>query len=206
MAIFWCTGVPPSRWSAGRELLFSSMSRDSLNISHISNKSSPPDWYEPDSGVFELPLFPLLQKGTRYDGQIAVFGSAFQEKLERQKYFLVRAGLIFCPAGVTLCTGKAEQLHLCFPLILCGVNDGTCRKRLWFRWHFLPVLTSWCAGAIQQCQALSLFPLTVLFLLLFTGCACVCVLTERVNAFVSFTTVKCNTKLFLCFVTFTYII
>ncbi|XP_031723484.1 ubiquitin-like modifier-activating enzyme 1 [Anarrhichthys ocellatus] len=35
-------------------------------------------------------------KGTRYDGQIAVFGPAFQEKLERQKYFLVGAGAIGC--------------------------------------------------------------------------------------------------------------
>uniref|UniRef100_A0AAX7VBJ1 E1 ubiquitin-activating enzyme n=1 Tax=Astatotilapia calliptera TaxID=8154 RepID=A0AAX7VBJ1_ASTCA len=34
--------------------------------------------------------------GTRYDGQIAVFGSAFQEKLQRQKYFLVGAGAIGC--------------------------------------------------------------------------------------------------------------
>uniref|UniRef100_A0A8D3DA32 Ubiquitin-activating enzyme E1 n=1 Tax=Scophthalmus maximus TaxID=52904 RepID=A0A8D3DA32_SCOMX len=35
-------------------------------------------------------------ESTRYDGQIAVFGSAFQEKLERQKYFLVGAGAIGC--------------------------------------------------------------------------------------------------------------
>uniref|UniRef100_A0A3P8SVT2 E1 ubiquitin-activating enzyme n=1 Tax=Amphiprion percula TaxID=161767 RepID=A0A3P8SVT2_AMPPE len=35
-------------------------------------------------------------KASRYDGQIAVFGSAFQEKLERQKYFLVGAGAIGC--------------------------------------------------------------------------------------------------------------
>uniref|UniRef100_UPI0037E71DDB ubiquitin-like modifier-activating enzyme 1 n=1 Tax=Semicossyphus pulcher TaxID=241346 RepID=UPI0037E71DDB len=35
-------------------------------------------------------------KGSRYDGQIAVFGSEFQEKLERQKYFLVGAGAIGC--------------------------------------------------------------------------------------------------------------
>lgn len=39
-------------------------------------------------------LFAL--KGTRYDGQIAVFGSDFQEKLGRQKYFLVGAGAIGC--------------------------------------------------------------------------------------------------------------
>ncbi|XP_075966586.1 ubiquitin-like modifier-activating enzyme 1 isoform X2 [Anarhichas minor] len=38
----------------------------------------------------------LAAKGTRYDGQIAVFGPAFQEKLERQKYFLVGAGAIGC--------------------------------------------------------------------------------------------------------------
>uniref|UniRef100_A0A3Q1EVW6 E1 ubiquitin-activating enzyme n=1 Tax=Acanthochromis polyacanthus TaxID=80966 RepID=A0A3Q1EVW6_9TELE len=37
-----------------------------------------------------------MQSTSRYDGQIAVFGSAFQEKLERQKYFLVGAGAIGC--------------------------------------------------------------------------------------------------------------
>lgn len=35
-------------------------------------------------------------KGTRYDGQIAVFGSEFQERLWKQKYFLVGAGAIGC--------------------------------------------------------------------------------------------------------------
>ncbi|XP_040060409.2 ubiquitin-like modifier-activating enzyme 1 [Gasterosteus aculeatus] len=38
----------------------------------------------------------LAAEGTRYDGQTAVFGPAFQEKLERQKYFLVGAGAIGC--------------------------------------------------------------------------------------------------------------
>ncbi|XP_054473859.1 ubiquitin-like modifier-activating enzyme 1 [Anoplopoma fimbria] len=38
----------------------------------------------------------LSAKGTRYDGQTAVFGPAFQEKLERLKYFLVGAGAIGC--------------------------------------------------------------------------------------------------------------
>uniref|UniRef100_A0A8C3ARQ6 Ubiquitin-like modifier activating enzyme 7 n=1 Tax=Cyclopterus lumpus TaxID=8103 RepID=A0A8C3ARQ6_CYCLU len=44
----------------------------------------------------ELTEATLSAKGTRYDGQIAVFGPAFQEKLERQKYFLVGAGAIGC--------------------------------------------------------------------------------------------------------------
>lgn len=35
-------------------------------------------------------------KGTRYDAQIVVFGSEFQQKLLRQKYFLVGAGAIGC--------------------------------------------------------------------------------------------------------------
>ncbi|KAK2862011.1 hypothetical protein Q5P01_001544 [Channa striata] len=35
-------------------------------------------------------------RNTRYDGQTVVFGSAFQEKLQRQKYFLVGAGAIGC--------------------------------------------------------------------------------------------------------------
>uniref|UniRef100_A0A3Q1KHQ7 E1 ubiquitin-activating enzyme n=1 Tax=Anabas testudineus TaxID=64144 RepID=A0A3Q1KHQ7_ANATE len=39
-----------------------------------------------------LPEEDMFSCSTRYDGQIAVFGSAFQEKLERQKYFLVRVG------------------------------------------------------------------------------------------------------------------
>lgn len=35
-------------------------------------------------------------KGSRYDGQIAVFGADFQKKLGQQKYFLVGAGAIGC--------------------------------------------------------------------------------------------------------------
>lgn len=35
-------------------------------------------------------------RGCRYDGQIAVFGAGFQEKLSRQHYLLVGAGAIGC--------------------------------------------------------------------------------------------------------------
>ncbi|XP_054071741.1 ubiquitin-like modifier-activating enzyme 7 isoform X2 [Rissa tridactyla] len=35
-------------------------------------------------------------RGSRYDGQIAVFGADFQEQLGRQKYFVVGAGAIGC--------------------------------------------------------------------------------------------------------------
>ena len=33
---------------------------------------------------------------TRYDGQVAVFGKDFQEKMIKQKYFVVGAGAIGC--------------------------------------------------------------------------------------------------------------
>ncbi|XP_072308563.1 ubiquitin-like modifier-activating enzyme 1 isoform X2 [Eucyclogobius newberryi] len=49
----------------------------------------PEDDIQVDESLFSL-------KGSRYDGQIAVFGSDFQEKLGRQKYFLVGAGAIGC--------------------------------------------------------------------------------------------------------------
>ncbi|KAL2090928.1 hypothetical protein ACEWY4_013191 [Coilia grayii] len=51
-------------------------------------------------------------KGCRYDGQIAVFGSAFQEKLARQRYFLVGAGAIGC------------ELLKNFALIGLGAGEG----------------------------------------------------------------------------------
>lgn len=35
-------------------------------------------------------------RGTRYDGQIAIFGHSFQEKLLQLKYFMVGAGAIGC--------------------------------------------------------------------------------------------------------------
>lgn len=38
----------------------------------------------------------MLQTGSRYDGQVAVFGRAFQEKIENTKEFLVGAGAIGC--------------------------------------------------------------------------------------------------------------
>ncbi|KAI7807986.1 ubiquitin-like modifier-activating enzyme 1 [Triplophysa rosa] len=48
----------------------------------------------------------------RYDGQIAVFGSAFQDKLKKQKYFLVGAGAIGC------------ELLKNFALIGLGAGEG----------------------------------------------------------------------------------
>ncbi|XP_007550981.1 ubiquitin-like modifier-activating enzyme 1 [Poecilia formosa] len=47
-----------------------------------------------DGGCLQESSF--LSKGTRYDAQIVVFGSEFQQKLLNQKYFMVGAGAIGC--------------------------------------------------------------------------------------------------------------
>ncbi|XP_051986480.1 ubiquitin-like modifier-activating enzyme 1 [Xyrauchen texanus] len=51
-------------------------------------------------------------RDSRYDGQIAVFGSAFQDKLKNQNYFLVGAGAIGC------------ELLKNFALIGLGAGEG----------------------------------------------------------------------------------
>ncbi|KAM4612885.1 ubiquitin-like modifier-activating enzyme 1 [Polymixia lowei] len=51
-------------------------------------------------------------KKSRYDGQVTVFGSTFQEKLGKQKYFLVGAGAIGC------------ELLKNFALIGLGAGEG----------------------------------------------------------------------------------
>uniref|UniRef100_A0A8C5C636 E1 ubiquitin-activating enzyme n=1 Tax=Gadus morhua TaxID=8049 RepID=A0A8C5C636_GADMO len=43
-----------------------------------------------------LSLPPLPQRNSRYDGQIAVFGTKLQDELAKQRYFLVGAGAIGC--------------------------------------------------------------------------------------------------------------
>lgn len=48
----------------------------------------------PEEG--EIPEASCQQTGSRYDGQIAVFGKEFQKKLSEQKYFIVGAGAIGC--------------------------------------------------------------------------------------------------------------
>ncbi|XP_009475144.1 PREDICTED: ubiquitin-like modifier-activating enzyme 7 [Nipponia nippon] len=47
-------------------------------------------------GAGQLTEEDCAPRGSRYDGQIAVFGAAFQEQLGRQKYLVVGAGAIGC--------------------------------------------------------------------------------------------------------------
>ncbi|XP_060691371.1 ubiquitin-like modifier-activating enzyme 1 [Hemiscyllium ocellatum] len=62
----------------------------------------------------DFPLFEenFAPRGCRYDGQIAIFGAEFQEKLKMQKYFLVGAGAIGC------------ELMKNFAMIGLGAGEG----------------------------------------------------------------------------------
>lgn len=76
-------------------------------------------------------LLSLLQRGSRYDGQTAVFGSGFQERLGEQKYFLVSASLLIShQQGVPSAWPNRPQCHS-FPLVIpASVDNDTCRKQL----------------------------------------------------------------------------
>ncbi|XP_067417341.1 ubiquitin-like modifier-activating enzyme 7 [Emydura macquarii macquarii] len=50
----------------------------------------------PEQGTVPLTEETCAPRGSRYDGQIAVFGTDFQERLGRQNYFVVGAGAIGC--------------------------------------------------------------------------------------------------------------
>lgn len=78
------------------ELMFSFLTRN-----HLGSAVQPPPWLNPHL------LPPPWQNGTRYDGQTVVFGSAFQEKLAEQKYFLVRRASVFRPTVGALCGPNA---------------------------------------------------------------------------------------------------
>jgi ubiquitin-activating enzyme E1 len=48
------------------------------------------------TGIEKLPESEFAPQGSRYDGQVAVFGKAFQEKLTNVRQFLVGSGAIGC--------------------------------------------------------------------------------------------------------------
>ncbi|MCI4375195.1 hypothetical protein PGIGA_G00106540 [Pangasianodon gigas] len=68
-----------------------------------------PEQEDSDKGLTEEACAP---RNSRYDGQIAVFGSDFQAKLKKQRYFLVGAGAIGC------------ELLKNFALIGLGAGEG----------------------------------------------------------------------------------
>jgi len=67
--------------------------------------------------IKSLTLWSIIQIGSRYDGQIAVFGKDFQTKIADFREFLVGAGAIGCEmlknwAMMGLGTGPRGKIHV----------------------------------------------------------------------------------------------
>lgn len=71
---------------------------------------------------FQL-LSSIMQRDCRYDGQIAVFGSAFQDKLKRQKYFLVSV--------IKHLHQQRETFHIIVKLLQALLSQIIINKCLW---------------------------------------------------------------------------
>ena len=80
----------------------------SLSLQACSGKFNPlMQWFYFDSleslpeEFHELPEEAVAPSGSRYDGQVAVFGADFQKKLEKQKVFMV--GVVWRDVFCILC-------------------------------------------------------------------------------------------------------
>eukprot|EP01088_Endostelium_zonatum_P016386 TRINITY_DN440_c0_g1_i1.p1 TRINITY_DN440_c0_g1~~TRINITY_DN440_c0_g1_i1.p1 ORF type:complete len:1107 (-),score=320.39 TRINITY_DN440_c0_g1_i1:41-3361(-) len=86
---------------------------------------------------------------TRYDGQIAVFGTQFQEKLANLKLFLVGAGALGCEFGknfamMGIATGENGIVHL---TDMDNIEKSNLSRQFLFREKDIGAMKSKCAGA-----------------------------------------------------------
>lgn len=92
-------------------------------------------------------------RGTRYDGQIAVFGSDFQEKLANLKLFLVGAGAIGCEmlknwAMIGLATGSEGKITV---TDMDSIEKSNLNRQFLFRPRDVGKMKSECAvSAVQE--------------------------------------------------------
>lgn len=90
--------------------------------------------------------------GTRYDGQIAVFGKEYQDKLSNVKQFLVGAGAIGCEmlknwAMIGLATGPNGKISVTDP---DQIEKSNLNRQFLFRSKDVGHLKSECASAAVQ--------------------------------------------------------
>lgn len=95
-----------------------------------------------------LPEHECAPQGTRYDGQIAVFGSDFQRKLGDLKYFVVGAGAIGCEilknyALIGLACGPSGSLYL---TDMDVIEKSNLNRQFLFRSHDVGSLKSEAAA------------------------------------------------------------
>ncbi|KAF6091725.1 ubiquitin like modifier activating enzyme 1 [Phyllostomus discolor] len=94
-----------------------------------------------------------LPRQNRYDGQIAVFGSEMQEKLNKQKYFLVGAGAIGCEllknfAMIGLGCGKGGEVVI---TDMDTIEKSNLNRQFLFRpWDVTKLKSDTAAAAVRQ--------------------------------------------------------
>ena len=91
-------------------------------------------------------------QGTRYDGQIAVFGTKFQEKIANVHQFLVGAGAIGCEmlknwAMMGLATGPQGSIHI---TDMDQIEKSNLNRQFLFRPKDVGMMKSDCATAAVQ--------------------------------------------------------
>ncbi|CDR18890.1 unnamed protein product [Oncorhynchus mykiss] len=91
-------------------------------------------------------------RNSRYDGQIAVFGSQLQEELAKQRYFLVGAGAIGCEllknfAMIGLAGGEGEVIVTDMDTI----EKSNLNRQFLFRpWDVTKMKSETAAAAVKQ--------------------------------------------------------
>uniref|UniRef100_A0A8C6MRW1 Ubiquitin-like modifier-activating enzyme 1 n=1 Tax=Mus spicilegus TaxID=10103 RepID=A0A8C6MRW1_MUSSI len=94
-----------------------------------------------------------LPRQNRYDGQVAVFGSDFQEKLSKQKYFLVGAGAIGCEllknfAMIGLGCGEGGEVVV---TDMDTIEKSNLNRQFLFRpWDVTKLKSDTAAAAVRQ--------------------------------------------------------
>ncbi|CAB1335798.1 unnamed protein product, partial [Coregonus sp. 'balchen'] len=97
-------------------------------------------------------MSPSLQRNSRYDGQIAVFGVKLQEELAKQRYFLVGAGAIGCEllknfAMIGLADGEGEVIVTDMDTI----EKSNLNRQFLFRpWDVTKMKSETAAAAVKQ--------------------------------------------------------
>ncbi|MGH0161978.1 UNVERIFIED_CONTAM: hypothetical protein FKN15_042376 [Acipenser sinensis] len=95
----------------------------------------------------------VMKRNCRYDGQIAVFGSKLQEKLSKQRYFLVGAGAIGCEllknfALIGLASGEGGEVIV---TDMDTIEKSNLNRQFLFRpWDVTKMKSDTAAAAVKQ--------------------------------------------------------
>ncbi|XP_041129070.1 ubiquitin-like modifier-activating enzyme 1 [Polyodon spathula] len=107
----------------------------------------------PEEEEFMLSEEECAPRNCRYDGQIAVFGSKLQEKLSKQRYFLVGAGAIGCEllknfALIGLASGEGGEVIV---TDMDTIEKSNLNRQFLFRpWDVTKMKSDTAAAAVKQ--------------------------------------------------------